>query len=167
MIDLNMTFFAQILNFLILVAILRALCYKPVVRMIKAREDKIAESLEKADADVAAAEELKAKYQAQLAEAREQAQAITDKAEKVASQLREDKLQETKREVEQMKESARAEIQRDQERAQDQIRAQVVALSIQAAGKIVSDKMTADADAEEVGKFIDTLDKDKIGDLSC
>ena len=66
-----------------------------------------------------------------------------------------------------MKESARAEIQRDQERAQDQIRAQVVALSIQAAGKIVSDKMTADADAEEVGKFIDTLDKDKIGDLSC
>ena len=139
-----MTFFAQILNFLILVAILRALCYKPVVRMIKAREDKIAESLEKADADVAAAEELKAKYQAQLAEAREQAQAITDKAEKVASQLREDKLQETKREVEQMKESARAEIQRDQERAQDQIRAQVVALSIQAAGKIVSDKMTAD-----------------------
>ena len=153
-----MTFFAQILNFLILVAILRALCYKPVVRMIQAREDKIAESLEKADADVAAAEELKAKYQAQLAEAREQAQAITDKAEKVASQLRE---------VEQMKESARAEIQRDQERAQDQIRAQVVALSIQAAGKIVSDKMTADADAEEVGKFIDTLDKDKIGDLSC
>ena len=42
MIDLNATFFAQILNFLILVAILRALCYKPVVRMIKAREDKIA-----------------------------------------------------------------------------------------------------------------------------
>ena len=73
MIDLNMTFFAQILNFLILVAILRALCYKPVVRMIQAREDKIAESLEKADADVAAAEELKAKYQAQLAEARERA----------------------------------------------------------------------------------------------
>ena len=162
-----MTFFAQILNFLILVAILRALCYKPVVRMLKAREDKIAESLEKADADAAAAEELKAKYQAQLAEAREQAQAITDKAEKVASQLREDKLQETKREVEQMKESARAEIQRDQERAQDQIRAQVVALSIQAAGKIVSDKMTAAADEEEVGKFIDTLNKDKIGDLPC
>ena len=162
-----MTFFAQILNFLILVAILRALCYKPVVRMLKAREDKIAESLEKADADAAAAEELKAKYQAQLAEAREKAQAITDKAEKVASQLREDKLQETKREVEQMKESARAEIQRDQERAQDQIRAQVVALSIQAAGKIVSDKMTADADEEEVGKFIDTLNKDKIGDLPC
>ena len=113
MIDLNATFFAQILNFLILVAILRALCYKPVVRMIKAREDKIAESLAKADSDVAEAESLKKDYQAQLAEAREKAQAIVDKAEKVAASNRETSLQDTKREIEQMKKAAQAEIQRD------------------------------------------------------
>lgn len=162
-----MTFFAQILNFLILVAILRALCYKPVVRMIQAREDKIAESLEKADADVAAAEELKAKYQAQLAEAREQAEAITAKAEKIAAQNREDKLQETKREVEKMREAARLEIQHDQERAQEELRAQVVTMSLLAAEKLVGKKMDAATDEAEVRDFIDKLDKDKIGDLPC
>ena len=88
MIDLNATFFAQILNFLILVAILRALCYKPVVRMIKAREDKIAESLAKADSDVAEAESLKKDYQAQLAEAREKAQAIVDRERPVGADAR-------------------------------------------------------------------------------
>ncbi len=167
MIDLNATFFAQILNFLILVAILRALCYKPVVRMIKAREDKIAESLAKADSDVAEAEELKKNYQAQLAEAREKAQAIVDKAEKVAASNRETSLQDTKREIEQMKKAAQAEIQRDRERAADQLKKEIVALSLLAAGKVVEKNMEASENEALVGDFIDKLDKDKIGDLSC
>ena len=167
MIDLNATFFAQILNFLILVAILCALCYKPVVRMIKAREDKIAESLAKADSDVAEAEELKKDYQAQLAEAREKAQAIVDKAEKVAASNRETSLQDTKREIEQMKKAAQAEIQRDRERAADQLKKEIVALSLLAAGKVVEKNMEASENEALVGDFIDKLDKDKIGDLSC
>ena len=167
MIDLNATFFAQILNFLILVAILRALCYKPVVRMIKAREDKIAESLAKADSDVAEAESLKKDYQTQLAEAREKAQAIVDKAEKVAAPNRETSLQDTKREIEQMKKAAQAEIQRDRERAADQLKKEIVALSLLAAGKVVEKNMEASENEALVGDFIDKLDKDKIGDLSC
>lgn len=167
MIDLNATFFAQILNFLILVAILRALCYKPVVRMIKAREDKIAESLAKADSDVAEAESLKKDYQAQLAEAREKAQAIVDKAEKVAASNRETSLQDTKREIEQMKKAAQAEIQRDRERAADQLKKEIVALSLLVAGKVVEKNMEASENEALVGDFIDKLDKDKIGDLSC
>lgn len=167
MIDLNATFFAQILNFLILVAILRALCYKPVVRMIKAREDKIAESLAKADSDVAEAEELKKSYQAQLAEAREKAQAIVDKAEKVAASNREASIQDTKREIEQMKKAAQAEIQRDHERAADQLKKEIVALSLLAAGKVVEKNLEASENEALVGDFIDKLDKDKIGDLSC
>ena len=167
MIDLNATFFAQILNFLILVAILRARCYKPVVRMIKAREDKIAESLAKADSDVAEAESLKKDYQAQLAEAREKAQAIVDKAEKVAASNRETSLQDTKREIEQMKKAAQAEIQRDRERAADQLKKEIVALSLLAAGKVVEKNMEASENEALVGDFIDKLDKDKIGDLSC
>jgi len=167
LIDLNATFFAQILNFLILVAILRALCYKPVVRMIKAREDKIAESLAKADSDVAEAESLKKDYQAQLAEAREKAQAIVDKAEKVAASNRETSLQDTKREIEQMKKAAQAEIQRDRERAADQLKKEIVALSLLAAGKVVEKNLAASENEALVGDFIDKLDKDKIGDLSC
>ncbi|MFC2461104.1 MAG: ATP synthase F0 subunit B, partial [Selenomonas noxia] len=53
-IDLNSTLPIQIINFLILVALLRAVAYKPVVRMMEERKAKIAESIEKADADAAA-----------------------------------------------------------------------------------------------------------------
>ena len=51
MIDINATLVAQMLNFLILVVILRLVAYKPIVRMLKEREDRIAGSIKKADDD--------------------------------------------------------------------------------------------------------------------
>ena len=71
MIDINATLIAQILNFLILAGLLRAVAYKPVVRMLKARQDRIQESLDKADADAEEADKLLAEYQAKLAKRRE------------------------------------------------------------------------------------------------
>ena len=42
LIDLNGTLPVQIINFLILVALLRAVAYKPIVRMMDERKAKIA-----------------------------------------------------------------------------------------------------------------------------
>ena len=106
MIEINGTLIAQILNFLILVAILRAVAYKPVVGMLKARQDKIQESLDKADADAAEADKLLAEYKAKLAKANAKADDIVRHAEKRASEEREAQRAETKREIEQMKKAA-------------------------------------------------------------
>ena len=163
MIELNATFFAQILNFLILVVILRAVAYKPVVRMLKARE----ESLDKADADAVEADKMLAEYKAKLAAANAKAETIVRNAEKRASEEREEKRAEAKREIEQMKKAAAAEIQRDRERAAEQLRAEVVALSMAAAGKIIAKNMDNAENEQLVGEFVDKLDKDKIGDLPC
>ena len=65
-IDLNSTLPIQIINFLILVALLRAVAYKPVVRMMEERKAKIAESIEKADADAAAAAATLDEYKEQM-----------------------------------------------------------------------------------------------------
>ncbi len=162
-----MTLVAQIINFLVLVVILRAVAYKPVKKMLAERSAKIQESLDKADADKAEAEKTLADYKAQLAEAREKAQSIVDSAERVASQNREASIANTKREIEQMKEAARQEIARDHERAKDQIRKEIVALSLLAAGKIVEKNISADENEAIVDNFIETLDKDKIGELPC
>ena len=167
MIELNATFFAQILNFLILVVILRAVAYKPVVRMLKAREDRIQESLDKADADAVEADKMLAEYKDKLAAANAKAETIVRNAEKRASEEREEKRAEAKREIEQMKKAAAAEIQRDRERASEQLRAEVVALSMAAAGKIIAKNMDKAENEQLVGEFVDKLDKDKIGDLPC
>ena len=51
MIEINATILAQILNFLILVVLLRAVAYKPVARLLQQRSDKIKGDLDKAEAD--------------------------------------------------------------------------------------------------------------------
>ena len=54
MIDINATLVAQMLNFLILVVVLRLVAYKPIVKMLEERSQRIAGSIKKADEDAAA-----------------------------------------------------------------------------------------------------------------
>lgn len=167
MIDINATLIAQMLNFLILVVILRVVAYKPIVKMLKEREEKIASSIKKADDDAAAAEATLKDYQAQLATARTKAQEIMDKAEKRAQDEHAAKLQETNNEIKQMKEAAQQQIDRERSQAVEQLKSQMVTLSLAAAQKIVSKNMDAAENEALIGEFIDQLDKDKIGDLPC
>ena len=167
MIDINATLIAQILNFLILVAILRAVAYKPIVRMLKAREDKIAASLDKADADAAESEKVLRDYRAQLAEARVKAQEIRDKAAKLAQEEREASLQETQHEIEQRRKAAEAEILRERAMAVEQLKGEMVTLSMAAASKIIAKNLDAAENEKLISDFIGKLDKEKIGDLSC
>ena len=51
MIEINATIIAQIINFLLLVALLRAVAYKPVARLLQQRSDKIKGDLDHAEAD--------------------------------------------------------------------------------------------------------------------
>ena len=125
MIELNGTFIAQIINFLILVVLLRAFAYKPVVNMLKARQDKIQESLDKADADAAEADKLLAQYKAKLAAATAKAEEIQKNAEKRAAEFREAEEQKVKADIEQMKKSAQADIERDRAKAVEKLRTEM------------------------------------------
>lgn len=166
MIDINGTLVAQILNFVILVIILRAVAYKPIAKMLDARRAKIEESLAKADADEAEAAKLKAAYQAKLDEARVKAQGIIDDAVKRAEDEREREIKATRAEIEQMKKNAQEDIVRERLQAAEALKAQVAALSIAAAAKIIQQNLDERANAALIAEFADQLDRDKLGDLS-
>ena len=166
-IDLNSTLPIQIINFLILVALLRAVAYKPVVRMMEERKAKIAKSIEKADADAAAAAATLDEYKAQLAEARVKAQEIVDLAEKRASEERAASIQATKLEIEQMKKSAQEQMEHERAHAVEQLKGEVVTVALEAAGKIIQKNLTAADNDAIIGEFIAKLDADKIGDATC
>ena len=167
MIDINATILAQMLNFLILVVVLRAVAYKPIVKMLKDREDTIAASLKKADDDAAKAEAALKEYQDQLANARTKAQDIVDKAEKRAQEDHEAFVQATQKEIDQMKASAEQALQQERARAVEQLKGEMITLSMAAASKIIAKNMDAAENEALISEFIDQLDKDKIGDLSC
>ena len=165
MIEINATIIAQVLNFLILVAILRALAYEPVAKMLKQRSDKIQDSLDKAAADRKAAEQTLAQYKNQLADANRRAQEIFDRAELTARQERDALVAETKREIERMKQNAQAEIQNERNRAFEEMKAEIVTLSLQAAEKIVAKNLSSKENDKLVDDFIAGLNANMFEDV--
>lgn len=167
LIDINWTLAAQILNFLILVVLLRAFAYKPIVNMLQERRAKIEMSLAKADEDVEKAAALKKEYEDQLASARVKAQNIIDSAARQASEERDESVVKTKREIEQMKKSAAEEIERERRAAAETLRAEVVALSMAAASKVIAKNLDEKANESLIVEFAERLGNEKLGDLSC
>jgi len=167
MVDINMTLVAQIFNFLILVVILTKVAYKPLMKALAEREEKIASSIKSAEQDEIAAKKLLVDYQKQLASARIEAQEIVDKATKLAAEEREAGIAETRAEIERMRKSAQADIDRDRELAVAKLKGEVVALSMAAAAKIISNNIDEKVNEQLVSEFIDKLDTEKIGGLPC
>ena len=165
MIEINATILAQIINFLILVIILRAVAYKPVARLLQQRTDKIRGEMEKAAADRKAAEQTLADYKSQLADAHKKAQDIVEKANLTARQEHDAAVAETRREIERMKLSAQAEIENERNRAFAEMKSQIVSLSLAAANKVVFKNVDTKENDKLVNDFIAGLNKNMFVDL--
>lgn len=167
LINIDGTLLAQLVNFIVLVILLKRFAYKPIVNMLHERAAKIASSIEAAENDEKKAKQTLDEYQTQLANARVAAQDIVDKATKRAQKEYDASVAQTKQEIEQMRENAKKDLARDRERAAAQLRSEVVSLSMAAASKVIVANMDSNANQKLVGEFIEKLDKDKLGDLSC
>ena len=110
MIDLNGTLLFQFVNFFILVAILAKFAYKPILKVLEDRRNKIATDISSAEEARATAEKLKADYEAQLQQAHTEAQAIVDKAVKQADKEAQAQLDAIRAQIAREKEIAQAEI---------------------------------------------------------
>lgn len=167
MVELNATLIAQMINFLLLVAILGKFAYKPIMKAMADRQARIAQSMEDAENERASAAELKREYEEQLRQARTQAQAIVDKAMKLAEQTKDEILEEARTEHARLLKAAQAEIAREREQALAEMRNEVVSLSMAAATKIIEQNLDEKANAKLVNDFIEKLDREKIGGLPC
>ena len=135
---INLGFFIfQVLNVSVLMVLLRAFAYEPVLKMLADRKHKIAQGLE--DARVAAEARANAEKEAAkiVAEAQTKAAGIvkeaTERAEKVAGELK----TVAEAELAKQREAAQVEAQVERERILGDLRGQVAALSIAAAQKLI------------------------------
>ena len=157
MIQFDATFFAQILNFLILLFILAKFAYKPLMKVLDERRARVANDLETAEKTRVEAEALKEQYSKQLAEARTEATAIIDKANKAGQKVHDDYVAQAQAEKDQMMAAAKQNITNEKDQAMTDVRAQVIALATEIAGKVVDQKLNSAADQELVAKTADSV----------
>ena len=159
MVNINATLIAQILNFLVLVFVLAKFVYKPVLGIMEERKNKIASDLETAEKAKNYAEADKAEYAAKLADARQEAQAIIENARKTAQAAHDKIMADTKVEQEQYVAAQKEIIATEKKKAMDEVRAQVISLSMIAAGKIVEQKLNSEEDKQMASKIVDSIMK--------
>ncbi len=134
-------FLFQVINFIILIILLYAWAYKPVLRMMATRKEKIAQGIE--DARVAAEARANAEKEAAriIAEAQAKAAQVvneaSDKAEKAVLEIR----AEADADIAKDREGSIVEIEQERDRILGELRGQVAALAIAAAQKLIGENL--------------------------
>ena len=158
MVDLSGgTLLFQFINFFVLVAILAKFAYKPLLKVLEDRRNKIASDLDAAAQARETAAKLQAEYEAQLQNARSEAQAIIDKAVKQADKEAQAQLSAIREQIAREKQIAQAEIANEREAAIREMRNEVVTLSMAVAEKLLKKNLDADMNAKLVANCIDQL----------
>ena len=151
MVNIDATIIAQVLNFIILLAILAKFCYKPLLKVMDDRRNRIINNLDSAEQTRLEAEELKKQY------ARAEATAIVDKATKIGQKLHDDYMSQAQEEKEQLMATAREHIEQEKQQAMLDVRTEVISLATEIAGKVVSEKLTGAEDQALIAKTADKV----------
>jgi F-type H+-transporting ATPase subunit b len=128
---------AQLINFGLLVFLLRIVAYKPILRILDERAERVRLSLEQADQVREEARRNQEELDARRQDALRQFQEITARANQAAERIHQEALAEAKRVAEDFLARSRAEIDRERQQAIAEIRAQTADLALAAASRVV------------------------------
>jgi F-type H+-transporting ATPase subunit b len=127
--------------------------WPPILAAMHEREQKISEGLAAADQASQDLELAKEKAVERLKEAKEEAAGIIEAANRRANQIVDEAKDAAVQEADRVKAAAQAEIEQETNRAREQLRAQVAALSLAGAEKVLG----AAIDAEKHSDIVDKL----------
>lgn len=149
----------QILNFLAVFFILRALFWRKFLGLLDARKAEVAADYEKAAQAKAETERLKTEYQDKIASiqdaGRAKLQEIVVEAERLAQGVRHKAQDDANRIIE----NARRDIQYELSRAKTELKEEVVNLAVSLTEHALEDTLTEEEDQRLTKNFLDKLDK--------
>lgn len=150
---------AQILNFLIILFILRRFLYKPVLDLIKNREDTIKEGLKKAEESQRLLEKTQKEEQIILRNAESKAKKVIEDAKNQALSKIKESQELAKKQAEKLIEDARIQISQEAKIAEQKIMASIAKLSLDLLEKALSGLISQETQQDLMKKAIKQLQK--------
>jgi F-type H+-transporting ATPase subunit b len=142
LIEINWTLGVQLISFLLLLAALYKLLYRPLLGALEGRTNAIQQQLAEAQAAREEAQRERAAMEERIRAAHAEAQALRERALREAAELRERLSAEARQEATRLVESAQAQVAQDVRRARADLRAEVGALATQIAERVVRKSLT-------------------------
>lgn len=149
---------AQIINFFVLFFLLKAFAYKPILKMLESRRQKIQESLEYAEKVKKDAAEQQKEFDRKLEETRRETQAASAAAAQVGEKEREAILAQAREDARKLIEQAKGQIEYERKQMLSELREEVVRLSLAAAQKVINQSLDEKAHRQLIGDFLAQAD---------
>jgi F-type H+-transporting ATPase subunit b len=153
---------AQCLNFLLLIVVLRVIAFKPLLKVLDQRKERIAKGLEDAHQAEARLANIETDYSQRMDEARAEGQKtvteLTANAEKQAQAI----IAKANEDAARIKVQAQDEALLERNKALADLRSQVVALSMAAANKLVGEAMDEQRQRALVAEFFSGVKAGKV-----
>jgi F-type H+-transporting ATPase subunit b len=149
---------AQIVNFLIILFILKKFLYKPVLEMLKKREDTIKEGIKQAEDSKLALENALEEEKKILKKAQDQAKKILEDAKNQSGAVAKDIEENARIQSEKILEDAKKQIDQDTKEAEKRLTARVNSMSIEILQKSLKEMFSE----KEEKKLIDRAIKEIV-----
>ena len=160
---INLTLLAaQIVNFILLALILRAVAYRPMLRFLENRRERIAKGLDDARKAEERLANIEKDYQARLDEARAEGQKIVAERTQAAEQQAAAIIAKANEDIVRLKAQAQEEAELERNRVLADLRSQVVALSIAAANKVIGTALDEQRQRALIDEFFSGVKSGKI-----
>ena len=144
-------------SFLLLIFLVKKYAWKNITSVLDERAEKISSDIDGAEEARKKAEELASKREAELAGSRTEAKTIIENAKETAEKSKADILAEAKLEAGRLKEKANQEIAQNKAEALQSVKGEVADLTVNLAGKIISQNLDGHAHKELIDQYIDQL----------
>lgn len=158
-------FIAQSVNFILLIALLYWLLYKPVRTFMDTRTAEIEEQIKTAKENQEAAEALRLDLEEQAKDSRQQARKFLDEATKRAEELQAEMIQEAREESAAIIRRAQEVNALEKEKAWAELKDQVGELSLLLASKVINETLDQAQHQELINNTINQLDSLNKGNL--
>ncbi|MEQ8408753.1 MAG: F0F1 ATP synthase subunit B [Gammaproteobacteria bacterium] len=155
--NLNATIFGQSIAFFFFVWFCMKYVWPPIVAILEERQKRIADGLEAAERARVDLEKAQAESADQMKDAKVEAAALIDQANKRANQIVEEAKEQAREEGKRIIAGANAEIEQEINRAKEHLRAQVSSIAIAGAEKILEKSVDQAANEEMLNKLASEL----------
>ncbi|WP_088840729.1 F0F1 ATP synthase subunit B [Listeria sp. ILCC797] len=153
--------FFTLFTFALLLVLIRIFAWKPLMNVMKEREEHIASEIDSAEESRTQAESLLAEQREVLKQARVESQTMIENAKQLGEKEREEIIKAARQESERLKEEAKTEIVREKEDAISALREQVGSLSVLIASKVIEKNLDEKAQSDLIQDYIERLGDDK------
>jgi F-type H+-transporting ATPase subunit b len=145
---------SQLVNFTLLAVVLYMVLYKPVLRMLNQRKERIARSMADVDAARAAAANAQQEYDRKIAEAQRRSQEIIAQAAHTGEQAGADIKTAAVRDAETIRQQAREDAVQEKAQILADAQKQIASLSMLAAERVLGQALDPDLQRKLIDQFL-------------